>query len=79
MFSKLFSKIWGLTDGWKRIGSYILLQLPFASSNPWLIESYNKLVEQQNTANIVNFVLQIGLAFAMGHGLVKNVKFKQRS
>lgn len=68
--------IWSGFDGWKSIITYILLQIPELSANPWVVEAIEKALNEPTGQNIGNAVLQVLLVLALLHKGVKEIGAK---
>lgn len=63
-------------DGYKTILAYIFAQV--FGSYPLVVSSFNELLaDHKNPQNIINFLVQLGLALGLSHKLLKNVGIAQ--
>lgn len=66
--------LWGKLNGWKRILTYSLANIPWLGGNPLAIEAIEKAVTNPSKENLINAGIHVGLALATFHGLVKKVR-----
>ena len=71
----VIGKIVGMTNGWKTVIGYVLLQIPWFAANPLLVEAIEKVISNPQDAMVWgNLVAQILLTLGELHRVFKNVK-----
>lgn len=70
----MIGKLISYFDGWKSIIGYALLQLPFISGNPMLLDAVKKLLaDPQSTVAWVELIGHLVLAIGLLHKAKKNI------
>lgn len=69
--SGLIVKLIELTNGWKSIIAYILLQIPFLTEHPLLVTAIEKVIQDPSPQNIGELIIQLLLLIGIGHKLFK--------
>ena len=65
-----------MINGWKSVIAYLFLSIVqvIESGNPMLVSSLKVAASSGDILNIIDAILQLLLAFGIGHREIKNVK-----
>lgn len=69
----MISWLWNRLNGWKRILTVVLLNIPFVTDNPLLVTAVKEAIESGTWQSMVNAGIHVLLALATGHGFYKKM------